>query len=172
MIKNLLDADENPPEGIKVTTEEIIVEPQTIRQDADEPVFIDQTTIETKDVPEISALAADSQKVEETAAGDLNSSPAAETIVEPPNPENETPTLFQTNFEPESTAETMRKSGLAYAAAITLFAAVVFMMILGWGADLLLGTSPWGIVGGIVLGAIIGFVQFFRLTSQILKNKD
>lgn len=72
--------------------------------------------------------------------------------------------------EPESMAETMRRSGLAYSAGIALFAAVVFMTVLGWGADLLLGTSPWGIVGGIVLGSAIGFIQFFRLTSQIFKK--
>jgi F0F1-type ATP synthase assembly protein I len=72
--------------------------------------------------------------------------------------------------EPQSMAETVRQSGLAYSAGIALFAAVVFMMVLGWGADLLLGTSPWGIVGGIVLGSLIGFIQFFRLTSQIFKK--
>jgi F0F1-type ATP synthase assembly protein I len=72
--------------------------------------------------------------------------------------------------EPESAAETMRRSGLAYSAGIAFFAAVVFMMILGWGADLLLGSSPWGIVGGIVLGSVIGFIQFFRLTSQIFRK--
>jgi F0F1-type ATP synthase assembly protein I len=33
-----------------------------------------------------------------------------------------------------------------------------------------LGSSPWGIVAGIVLGSLIGFVQFFRITSQIFKN--
>jgi len=80
--------------------------------------------------------------------------------------------LFQSSAEPESFAETARKSGLAYAAAITLFGSIVFMLIIGWFADLLLGSSPWGIVGGIILGAAIGFFQFFRLTSQILKDKD
>jgi F0F1-type ATP synthase assembly protein I len=74
------------------------------------------------------------------------------------------------SFQPESTAETIRNSGLAYAAAVILLASIVFMLILGWFADLLFGTSPWGIVGGIVLGSIIGFVQFFRTTSQILKK--
>jgi F0F1-type ATP synthase assembly protein I len=72
--------------------------------------------------------------------------------------------------EPQSTAETVRQSGLAYSAGIALFAAVVFMMVLGWGADVLLGTSPWGIVGGIIIGSLIGFIQFFRLTSQIFKK--
>jgi len=72
--------------------------------------------------------------------------------------------------EPESMAETIRKSGLAYSAAIALFASVVFMLIVGWGADLLFGSSPWGVVVGIVLGALIGFIQFFRITSQIFKK--
>ena len=77
---------------------------------------------------------------------------------------------FQAPPEPESMAETVRRSGLAWSAGVAFFAAVVFMMILGWGADVLLGTSPWGIVGGIILGSVIGFVQFFRLTSQIFKK--
>ena len=66
--------------------------------------------------------------------------------------------------------DTVRQSGLAYSAGIAFLAAVVFMLILGWGADVLLGTSPWGIVAGIVLGSVIGFVQFFRITSQIFKK--
>jgi F0F1-type ATP synthase assembly protein I len=72
--------------------------------------------------------------------------------------------------EPTTMAETVRQSGLAYSAGIALFASVAFMLVIGWGADLLLGTSPWGIVAGIVLGALIGFIQFFRLTSQIFKK--
>lgn len=82
------------------------------------------------------------------------------------------PLLFQMQSKPESTAETARKSGLAMSAAIALFGSVVFLLVIGWFADLLLGTSPWGIVGGIVIGSIVGFFQFFRMTSQILKNND
>ncbi|MGI8409933.1 MAG: AtpZ/AtpI family protein [Pyrinomonadaceae bacterium] len=72
--------------------------------------------------------------------------------------------------EPESFAETTRRSGLAWSAGIVFFASIVFMLVLGWGADLLFGSSPWGIVAGIVLGSLIGFIQFFRLTSQIFNK--
>jgi len=87
----------------------------------------------------------------------------------------EDPKVLQTDYSaspPETMAETVRSSGLAYSAGISLFASVVFMLVIGWGADLLLGTSPWGIVFGIVLGAIIGFVQFFRITSRIFKQEQ
>ncbi|HVF29530.1 MAG TPA: AtpZ/AtpI family protein [Pyrinomonadaceae bacterium] len=72
--------------------------------------------------------------------------------------------------EPQSMSDSVRGMGLAYSAGIAFTAAVVFMLVLGWGADVLLGTSPWGIVGGILLGSVIGFVQFFRITSQIFKK--
>lgn len=80
------------------------------------------------------------------------------------------PKIFQNEYKAESPGETIRQSGLAYSAAIVLFVSVVFMLVIGWLADLLLGSSPWGIVGGIIIGAIIGFVQFFRITSQIFKK--
>jgi F0F1-type ATP synthase assembly protein I len=83
---------------------------------------------------------------------------------------SETYRSYQAPAEPESVAETVRRSGLAWSAGIAFFGAVVFMLILGWGADLLLGSSPWGIVGGIIVGSVIGFIQFFRITSQIFKK--
>lgn len=74
-------------------------------------------------------------------------------------------------FSPETTEENVRRSGLAWSAGIAFFGAVAFCLFLGWLADLLFGSSPWGIVGGIVLGSIIGFIQFFRLSSQIYSTK-
>ncbi len=93
--------------------------------------------------------------------------PVAEPITE--TDKRDAPPLFQTQYTPELPEDTARKSGLALSAGIALFVAVVFMMIIGWFADLLLGTSPWGIVCGILVGSIIGFYQFFRTTSQIIK---
>jgi F0F1-type ATP synthase assembly protein I len=84
--------------------------------------------------------------------------------------ETDAPSFQIIDYKPQTTAETIRDSGLAYSAAIVLVASVIFMLILGWFADLILGSSPWGVVGGIILGSIIGFVQFFRTTSQIFKK--
>ncbi|HUF02668.1 MAG TPA: AtpZ/AtpI family protein [Aridibacter sp.] len=84
-----------------------------------------------------------------------------------PVPRSTRPPLSDGETEPESQVETFRKMGLAWSAAIALFGSVVFMLAIGWVADVLLGSSPWGIVTGIVIGAGIGFLQFFRITSQL-----
>ena len=81
------------------------------------------------------------------------------------------PPVVMSNYTPESPDETVRQSGLAWSAGIVFFSSVAFMLFLGWGADLLLGSSPWGLVGGIVLGSVIGFIQFFRISSQIYSSK-
>jgi ATP synthase protein I len=64
-------------------------------------------------------------------------------------------------------AETNRKSGLAYAAAFSLFAAVVVGLAIGWLLDRWLGTRPWLLVAGIVLGAAAGFYEFIRSSSKL-----
>ncbi|HEX9422413.1 MAG TPA: AtpZ/AtpI family protein [Pyrinomonadaceae bacterium] len=63
--------------------------------------------------------------------------------------------------------ETNRKSGIAYAAALTLFASVVSLCGVGWLLDRWLGTKPWLLVVGIVLGAAAGFYEFIRLTAKL-----
>ena len=60
-----------------------------------------------------------------------------------------------------------RKSGIAYAAAISLFASVVAGLIVGWLLDRWLGTSPWLLVVGLLLGAVAGFYEFIRSTSKL-----
>ena len=82
-------------------------------------------------------------------------------------PKRDEEPMITAPFEGELQSETARRSGLAYSAGIVFFGSVAFMLFLGWGADLLLGSSPWGLVAGVVLGSIIGFTQFFRITSRI-----
>lgn len=201
MIKNYLDADDDdslitkqsfgepPPD--KKEFEEFAAPFSAIEESKDSPEIIESSAA----VPEISEneeFAAEPMSLDpliETpfdVAGDVSAEtfqtspaapssalPAAE-VSEKTNGDryaNDAP-LFQSAYQSESSDETIRKSGLAYSAAIILFASIVFTLILGWFADLLFGTSPWGKVGGIILGSIIGFIQFFRTTSQLFKNKD
>lgn len=78
--------------------------------------------------------------------------------------------IFQPPVEKENPAETARKTGLAFSAGITLFGSVAALAVVGFLADKFVDSSPKGLIIGIVLGAIVGFVQFFRITSQILKK--
>ncbi|MEP6568247.1 MAG: AtpZ/AtpI family protein [Acidobacteriota bacterium] len=63
--------------------------------------------------------------------------------------------------------ETNRKSGIAYGAGLVLFSAVIAFCGVGWLLDRWLGTKPWLLVLGVVLGAIAGFYQFIRLTAKL-----
>jgi ATP synthase protein I len=63
--------------------------------------------------------------------------------------------------------ETKRKSGIAYGAGLILFSSVISFCGAGWLLDRWLGTKPWLLVTGIVLGAVAGFYQFIRLTSKL-----
>ena len=59
-----------------------------------------------------------------------------------------------------------RKTGFAYAAGLTLFASVASFCALGWLLDKWLGTDPWLLIGGIVLGSAAGLFEFVRLSSK------
>ena len=60
-----------------------------------------------------------------------------------------------------------RKSGLVYAAVLSIVFSVASLLGVGWVLDRWLGTSPWLAVTGIVLGAVVGFYQFIRLISKV-----
>lgn len=96
-----------------------------------------------------------------------------------PQPEHEAGIKFDTPFEApfvpvaytvETAEQNVRNHGLAFSIGVVFVVSVVFMMFLGWLADLLLGSTPYGIVIGIVLGSIIGFIQFFRISSQMYSS--
>ena len=67
----------------------------------------------------------------------------------------------------ENKEETNRRSGIAYAAAFSLFASVVSGLIGGWLLDRWLKTSPWLLVTGLVLGMVAGFYEFIRTSSKL-----
>jgi F0F1-type ATP synthase assembly protein I len=91
-------------------------------------------------------------------------------LFDDPAEKNENEPYVLSDAPRESQAEVFRKSGLAWSAGVAMFSSIVFMLVLGWGADLLFGTSPWGLVVGIVIGSLIGFVQLFRISSQIFQK--
>ena len=66
----------------------------------------------------------------------------------------------------KSDQEETRKSGYAYAAGITLFASVAAFCGAGWFLDRWLGTQPWLLIAGIVLGSAAGLFEFVRLSSK------
>lgn len=63
--------------------------------------------------------------------------------------------------------EVNRKSALVYGAVFSMIISIISFLILGWALDRWLKTSPWLLVGGIVLGTIAGFFQFIRVMSRI-----
>jgi ATP synthase protein I len=60
-----------------------------------------------------------------------------------------------------------RRSGMAYAAALSLFFTVATLLGLGWLLDRWLKTGPWLMVAGIILGSILGLYEFIRITSKL-----
>jgi ATP synthase protein I len=66
----------------------------------------------------------------------------------------------------ESPEETNRKTGFAYAAGFTLFACVATFCGIGYLADRWLGTAPWCLVGGIVLGSAAGLYEFVKISAK------
>ena len=67
---------------------------------------------------------------------------------------------------PNSDQEENRKTGFAYAAGITLFASVAAFCGLGYLLDRWLGTEPWLLIAGIVIGSAAGLFEFVRLSSK------
>ena len=63
--------------------------------------------------------------------------------------------------------DTNRKSAIVYGAITALVVSIISFLLVGWALDRWLNTGPWLLVGGIVLGTIVGFIQFIRGMSRI-----
>lgn len=68
--------------------------------------------------------------------------------------------------KPEEVRETSRRSGMAYAAGLTIFFSVLTFMGVGWALDRWLGTS-WLMLAGIILGAAVGLFEFVMIISKL-----
>ena len=67
----------------------------------------------------------------------------------------------------EANEETKRKGNLAIGAIYALIGSIVGLIIVGYLLDRFLETtSPWFVVSGVILGTIIGFYQFIRISGK------
>lgn len=58
--------------------------------------------------------------------------------------------------------DTVRKSGPAASASYGLIGAIVLLGGIGYVLDQWRGTSPWFLIGGLVLGLIVGFYELAK----------
>jgi len=61
-----------------------------------------------------------------------------------------------------SLQEGVRKSGPAAAASYTLIGAIILLGGIGYAVDAWRGTSPWFLLGGLLLGLVVGFYDLAK----------
>ena len=54
------------------------------------------------------------------------------------------------------------QAGPAAGASYTLIGAIILLGGIGYGVDYWRGSSPWGLLGGLLLGIIVGFYELAR----------
>jgi ATP synthase protein I len=63
-----------------------------------------------------------------------------------------------------------RGFGLALRMASEFVAGVLVGAALGWGLDRVAGTSPWGLIGLLLLGFCVGVLNVVRAAGQMTKS--
>ncbi|MBI4871730.1 MAG: AtpZ/AtpI family protein [Candidatus Riflebacteria bacterium] len=66
----------------------------------------------------------------------------------------------------------MRLLGLAFMVGTNLVSCLVVGAAAGFGLDWWLGSSPFGVAGGVLLGMIAGFVQLARTASELSRRQE
>jgi F0F1-type ATP synthase assembly protein I len=62
----------------------------------------------------------------------------------------------------KSLQDNLRRSGSAAGASYTLIGAIFLLGGIGYAVDRWLGTSPWFLLGGLLLGLIVGFYELAK----------
>lgn len=62
--------------------------------------------------------------------------------------------------------ENLRKAGPAASAGYALIGAIVLFGGIGYAVDSWKGTSPWFLLGGLLMGLIVGFYELARTIWQ------
>ena len=66
----------------------------------------------------------------------------------------------------KSLQENVTRAGPAAAASYTLIGAIILLGGIGYAVDSWQGTSPWGLVIGLLLGVVVGFYELVTMTRQ------
>ena len=62
--------------------------------------------------------------------------------------------------------ENITRAAPAMAASYSLVGAIFLFAALGYGLDRWWGTSPWFLLGGLVLGMVVGFYELIKATNK------
>jgi F0F1-type ATP synthase assembly protein I len=62
----------------------------------------------------------------------------------------------------EALQQTAEQAGPAAGAGYTLIGAIMLLGLIGYGIDRWQGTSPWFLVGGLLLGIVVGMYELAR----------
>ncbi len=73
--------------------------------------------------------------------------------------------------EGEDAATSYRRAGPYLDASWQLIGSLGLWTLVGWLLDKKLGTGPWLLVAGSLLGMGLGFYLFFRIIAEIGKRK-
>jgi F0F1-type ATP synthase assembly protein I len=68
--------------------------------------------------------------------------------------------------------ENIRRSGPAAAASYTLIGAIILLGGIGYAIDEWRGTSPWFLLGGLLLGLIVGFYDLAKTVFGAGARRD
>ena len=62
----------------------------------------------------------------------------------------------------EALQENAERAGPAAGASYTLIGAIILLGGIGYAVDIWRGTSPWFLLGGLLLGLIVGFFELAK----------
>ena len=62
----------------------------------------------------------------------------------------------------ESLQDNVRRAGPAAGASYTLIGAIILLGGIGYAVDAWRGTSPWFLLGGLLLGLVVGFYELAK----------
>jgi ATP synthase protein I len=72
---------------------------------------------------------------------------------------------FSLERSTESLQQNVSSSGAIAGASYTLVGGIIVLGGLGYGFDYWRGTSPWGLIIGLLLGIVVGFYELIKTVS-------